>query len=60
MTTTVFLAVSHCGQVIYSFLVIYGMKVVCHPFAEVELHQRYFPMWSLMCHWSCHYLVTVV
>jgi hypothetical protein len=51
MTTTVFLAASHCGQVIYPFLVIYGMRVVCHPIADVEHHRRLLPMWPLMCHW---------
>jgi hypothetical protein len=50
MTATVFLAASHCGQVIYPFLVIYGMRVICHPVADVEHHGRLFPTWMVMWH----------
>jgi hypothetical protein len=69
MTTTVFLAASHCGQVIYPFLLIYGMKVICHPVTDVEHHRQLFLTWLLMwlglSHlafdtWSCDYLVTIV
>jgi hypothetical protein len=54
MTTTVFLATSHCRQVIYPFSVIYGIRVVCHPIADVEHHRQLFPTWMVMWHVCSH------